>query len=124
MDNINISELASQAIDALQELGYSSVMLKKEQVAFSQIVKYHKRCGKEKYDLNVLAEYVNNVENRVQHGELGLKYSQRLKRAVERLKELHDTSKLKWTPRYQWASQIVSNNYFEEILAEISSQSQ
>ncbi len=118
MNNISINELVVQAKEEMQRLGYSTYTIRNEcENGLAPIVRYHKQFGKEKFDTDVIDEYVKGIEERVACGEIGRYRYLLLKRGVARLKFLRDTRKLEWIRPLQ-VSKFELTKYYIETLTE------
>lgn len=118
MNNISINKLMLLAKEEMQKLGYSAYTIRNEcENGLAPIVRFHEKLGKEKFDTEVIDEYVKGIEERVASGEIGRYYYLLLMRGVARLKVLRSTGKLeRISPLHVPKSDL--NKYYADILKE------
>jgi len=118
---INMDELALKTTEAVLALGHGIHSAWNEySTTYIPVVKFHKQRGKEQFDREVVTEYVQMVEARIERGEISWSHYKTLKRGAERLTEFHDTGRLEWSCPGK-VSKFKLNQYFENIVSEFLS---
>lgn len=115
---MTIEELAQKTVDAVLEMGILPCTAWEEHAkAFTPVIKLHEKYGKEEFDHGLAATYVQELEMRVDRGEIKPGYYRALRRGIERLTEMHDTGKLEWSGP-KMPSKFKLNAYYQRILEE------
>ncbi len=116
MNTLNISELASRTMTALQEYGLTPYSAWNDYVhSILPIVRLHERQEKEKFDRDIVTEHMRTVERRFDQGEISLFTYRKYKRGAQRLTEIYDTGRLEWSAPVK-VSSFVLNDYYGKIL--------
>lgn len=118
MENISVEELAEHTRDLLIEMGIRPDTVWTHYMrGLLPIVKLHKTYGREKFDNDVVVQYIKRIEARFAKGEISKNYYAQLRLAANRLTEMHKKGMLQWTCRGK-PSKFVLNEYYEKILSE------
>ena len=95
---MELKELAMHTVDAVQVYGLSPRSAWDSYAwTFVPIIKRHELEGRKEFCREIITEYVREAEGRYERGEIAIDYYRGIKRAANRLTELHDTGKLSWT---------------------------
>lgn len=118
---MDVKELALQTVDAMQVYGLKPYTAWDGYAhTFAPIIKMHEAKGQNDFDREIVTEYVRQVEGRYERGEISIGRYRSLKRAAQRLTEVHDTGKMDWSaPKKKSGFRL--NEYYENILADFIS---
>jgi integrase len=119
-----IEELALRTVDALQTYGLMPFTAwDAYRHSYVPIIKAHIMRDRKEFDREIVTEYVRQIEERFKNGEIKTGRYRTLKRAAQRLTEMHDTGKLSWTaPEKKTGYRL--NEYYEYIVTEFVSSGQ
>jgi integrase len=113
---INIKELTVKTIGALQTLGMEVHTAWNEYCGtYIQIERFFEKCGQQSFDRAVMDEFMRHIQRRLDAGEIGHRYYNRLKHAAERITEFHDTGRLEWSFRGK-VSKFKLTAHYEKVL--------
>ena len=115
---MDVKELALRTVDAVQIYGLAPYSAWDEYArTYIPIIKLHETQGQKDFSREIVTEYVRQVEERFERGEIGIGHYRSLKRAAQRLTEVHDTGKLDWAaPKRKSGFHL--NEYYENILTD------
>ena len=113
---MDVREVAMGAIDTMLTFGLAPQSVWGHYYkSFDHIVKLHEAQGVSEFDREIVTAHVRHIDGRYERGEISLNHYRNLKRAAQRLAEMHDTGKLDWTaPKRRSGFQL--NKYYENIL--------
>jgi len=115
-EEIKIHELVLQTVNALERLGLAPhTVWGYYGYAYLPIVKFHAQHNMDIFDQAIMDAYAQVISRRFENGEISRYYYGDLKKAVERLTEIHETGRLEWTCRTR-VSKFKLNRYYEELL--------
>jgi len=115
---MDVKELALRTVDAMQVYGLTPYSAWDEYVrTYIPIIKLHEAREQKDFNRKIVTEHVLQAEGRYERGEISIGHYRSLKRAAQRLTEVHDTGKLDWTaPKKKSGFRL--NEYYENILAD------
>ena len=113
---MDIKELALRTVEAMQVYGLSPRSAWDEYSrTYIPIIKLHESKGQKDFSREIISEHVRQTEGRFERGEIKICHYRSLKRAAQRLTEVHDTGKLDWSaPKMKSGFHL--NEYYENIL--------
>ena len=113
---MDVKELAKSAIDAMLTFGLAPhTVWGLYYKAFDHIARLHEAQGVSDFDREIVTEHVRQLDGRYERGEIGFDHYRNLKRAAQRLTEMHDTGKLDWSaPKKRSGFKL--NEYYESLL--------
>lgn len=118
---MTIKELVQRTAEEMLAAGLTAnTVWYAHDASFLPIVRVHEASGKDEFDREIMSNYVQDIEKRVEQGEIKPGQYRKLLRGAQRITEMHDYGKLLWTAP-KLASKFKLNSYFQAVLDEFLS---
>lgn len=115
---MTVNELALQVVEAMRKKGHKERTIWSEYSStFISIIQLHEQRGAKDFNQEIIHDYLQNLENRVECGEIKPGYYRKLRRSANRLSEFYNTGRLDWSCPGK-VSKFVLNDYYDNILSE------
>jgi len=118
---MTINELAMQIVSEMQKMGYADYTAwNAYRDCYVPIIRFHERRGKPEIDSDLIEEYTQIVEGKIERKEISAEYYARVKLGIKRLIEFHDTGRIEsfYHPK---GTRFVLSDYYEKILTKFLS---
>ena len=116
MGKTDVEELAQHVVTTVLSWGLTPHSAWDEYMrTLLPIIRRHRNHGRYDFDHALVTEYVRDVENRFERGNIGIDHYRKLKLGAQRLTEMHDKGKLDWAAPGK-KSGFLLNEYYEKIL--------
>jgi integrase len=97
---LTVRQVADKSAEAMMAMGQSPISVWRcFYPCCVKIVHYYERSGKEYYDSQITAEYIEEVESRFENGQLSRSSRNFFRKTAERMDEVFFTGGLQWTVR-------------------------
>lgn len=115
MNAVSIQELAVQTVDVFQQHGYTERTIGEKKWIWFKIAGRHEEQGESSYNGDIVAQFVQESEQRYENGEINRIYYRFLTKTATYLTEMHDTGTV------NFAQRLIPKlpDYYENVLAGI-----